>query len=319
MKKFALAALAAVSLGLAPIAGAHAEPLTDSFIVNGHTWDINIDGFGVNEVDDDGYDDSHFSVSLDNGVSFNDVECQDESFNSLADIVELNGGALVTCLEPDTTVAGVSTDMYSYTYASGLITAVTYVITNTSGADLDLWWQFEHNYGEGDINDAMAGSNYSYGNGESEGTTPAATGWGLTGDDCRALSGDDDGYDNMEVESSICTLAADETVALTFFHLISEDGTAGTVNSLGNALIEEREDDATLAAGIPSHLFAWNFDLQGTLDIDGTPEEETPEGETSELAETGFDVQSGLTLVAAALFAGLAALVAARRRAARSL
>ena len=49
------------------------------------------------------------------------------------------------------------------------------------------------------------------------------------------------------------------------------------------------------------------------------PEEETPEGETSELADTGFDVQSGLTLVAAALFAGLAALVAARRRAARSL
>jgi LPXTG-motif cell wall-anchored protein len=296
LKKIIIACTAAVALALAPLTSASALDV----VLGGNTWDIQRSNFGVTEMSNDTtasdvFDNSDLSLSVDDGANFTGYECREDSLLSETTI---GAGKVVTCDELVTVVTGLNVRGFAYVYSDGLKAAVTYKITNTTGASIPFTWLESHNYGEGQINAATYSSVFSVGDGTNSGTNPAAVAWGPTSQDCSAASGNNDGYDNMEITSESCTLAAGASVAITVFHIVGTLGQASSLETSATALFVTRNDDATLAAGIPSGLVAPNWGLTGTLDVSTVPAAADPFDPTETMTLTGDAVLGNYMTVA---------------------
>jgi len=265
MKKSIMAATAAFALALTPLTSASALEVTKS----GIEWDIEYSSFGVNEVTDgDVFDSSYLALSIDDGVSFEEYECRNEDLMSETTI---GSGVVVTCDELVTVQPGLNVRGFAYVYPDGLKAAVTYKITNTTASSIPFKWKQNHNYGEGLISDSTHADIFSIGDGSSSSEAPAAVAWGPTTQVCSAASGADDAYDNMDVTSESCSLAAGASMGITIFHLLGDVGQASQLETSATALFVTRNADSTLAAGIPSGLTNGNWGITGTLNVSTVP------------------------------------------------
>ena len=281
MKKMIVAAMAALGLVVAPVAAANAYEVT----VNGHLWDITNSYFGVNELDDDDvFDYSYLSLSIDGGSNFEEYVCRTEDVMSDTTVAS---GKVISCDELVTTVQGLNVRGFAYVYPDGLLTAVTYKITNTTGASMPFKWYHEHNYGNPQINDPAFDDVYSIGDGSSNPSAPAAIAWGPDTQACSAASGSVVGGDGMEVTSESCTLAAGASTAITIYHMADDTENLADLQDNATAFFSTRSYDSTLAAGIPAGLVASNWGITGTLDISGVPTASAPWDETETMTLTG--------------------------------
>lgn len=291
MKKTLVASAAALALALTPMSAMATTDVT----FGGFTWEIEWDYFGINDVESDAYDDSSLALSIDDGVNWTSYSCRDES---LMGVTELASGDMVTCDELVTVVEGLNVRGYAFVADDGLSTTVTYEITNSTASSISFKWRNDHNYGEGFINDVAYDDVFSYGDGTNSPSTPAVVAWGPTTQACSAAAGEDDGYDDMEVTSETCSLAAGATTAITIFHRIDDaaDGTQLLTDSTD--LFVNRTSDTSLRAAIPLGLTASNWGLAGTLDITGVPEAADPFDPTETMTLSGDAEIGGFMTVA---------------------
>lgn len=281
MKKQIAAIIAACALALAPITAANAFETT----VNSHLWDISDSAFGVNELDnDDVFDESSLALSIDGGSAYTTYDCRDDSVMSETVI---GSAKAVTCDELVTVVEGLNVRGYAYVYPDGLLTAVTYAITNTTGSAINFKWKQYHNYGNGLISDSDYADIYSINDGTVNPSAPASIAWGPTTQACSAASGADNGDDQMEVESESCTVAAGATTAITIFHMSDTAANFSTLQSNSLAFFSTRSYDSTLVQGIPSGLVAANWGLTGTMTTTNIPEASDPWDPTETMTLTG--------------------------------
>lgn len=236
MKKIIVAATAAFALALAPLTSATALDVT----VSGTTWDLQYESFGVNDVKNDAYDNTELDLSIDGGASFEAYSCRTEGM--FTETV-LTLGKIATCNELVTVQPGLNVRGYTFVYPDGLLAAVTYEIRNTTASSISFKWQSNHNYGEGDINDVSWDDIWSRSDGTDSGTSPAAVAWGPTNQACSAAEGEDDGYDDMEVESESCSLAAGATTAITIFHLLDDNDSNSDLEGIATGFFTARSFD----------------------------------------------------------------------------
>jgi hypothetical protein len=276
MKKIIVAATAAFALALAPITSAIAYEET----VGGTLWDIDRSYFGVAEAkNNDVFDDSYIALSDPAGTNFDEYSCRLESLMSTTTI---GSGKVVTCNELVTVQPGLNVRGFAYIYPDGLNVAVTYKITNTTGASIPFKWFQSHNYGNPQVSYSTYASVFSTGDGTSNGTSEAAAvAWGPTTQVCSAAVGEDDENDNMDVTSEPCTLAAGASMGITIFHKVGTVGGVSALTTAATALYVTRNADATLAAGIPAGFTNGNWGITGTLDVSGVPAAADPYDGTS--------------------------------------
>ena len=281
MKKIIVAAAAAFALALAPLTSASASEET----VGGTLWDITDSYFGVNEATfGDVFDASYIALSDSAGTNFNEYECRNEDLMSTTSI---GSGKVVTCDELVTVQTGLNVRGFAYIYPDGLNVAVTYKITNTTASSIAFKWLQSHNYGEGQVSASTHASVFSTGDGTNIVEAAAAVAWGPTTQACSAASGADDGYDQMDVTSETCTLAAGASMGITIFHKVGTVGGVSALTTAATALYVTRNADATLAAGIPSGLTNGNWGITGTLDVSTVPVAADPYDETESMTLTG--------------------------------
>ena len=281
MKKQIAAIIAALGLALAPMTAASAFDTT----VNGHLWDISESAFGINELDnDDVFDESSLALSIDAGSNYTTYDCRDAAVMSETVI---GSAKAVTCDELVTVVEGLNVRGYAYVYPDGLLTAVTYAITNTTGSAINFQWKQYHNYGNGVISDSDYADIYSINDGTVNPSAPASIAWGPTTQACSAASGVDNGDDQMEVESESCTVAAGATTAITIYHMSDSIGALANLTTNSNSFFVTRSADATLVQGIPSGLVAANWGLTGTMTTTNIPEASDPWDATETMTLTG--------------------------------
>lgn len=267
-------------MGLFPAGLVSASP-NNGFTNSGHEWFISSDEFGPSDVDNDAYDGSAFSLSDDGSANWYDVVCVYSNGSGRTNVTELSGGAnLAYCPSAwaDANLEGLEVDMYSYVYSNGLMAATTYTISNTTGSNIDINWGYGFNYGEGNIDSADFSDIYSIGDGTNDGTTPAAVAWGPTSSSCSAATENNDGYDDMALASETCTVSANSSISLTFFHLIDNDENLSDLQADALAKFDTRNADSTLAAGIPAGAVAANWGITGTLELPNLTDTMTPSG-----------------------------------------
>ena len=240
----------------------------------------------MNELDNgaDVFDGTYLELSINGGTSYTTYDCRTEDVMSTTVI---GSGKVATCDELVTVVEGLNVRGYAYVWPDGLLTAVTYEITNTTASTIAFKWRQNHNYGEGDINGNGWNDTYTIGDGSSNGTHPAAVAWGPTTQACSAAGGTNDSYDDMEVESESCSLAGGATTAVTFFHMADLPGNLANLQSNTQAFFDVRSFDSTLIQGIPSGLTAANWGLTGTMVTTNIPPAADPFDPTETMTLTG--------------------------------
>ena len=283
MKKQLAAIIAATALVIAPVSAANAFTTT----VNGHEWEITDSYFGVEELDtydEDVFDYSYLSLSIDGGSNYSEYECRNSDWMSETVI---GSGKAVTCDELVTVVEGLNVRGYAYIYPDGLLTAVTYKITNTLGESVSFKWKQSHNYGNGQISDSDFGDVYSLNDGTVNPSKPAAIAWGPTTEVCSAASGVDDGNDGMDVESESCSIAPGASTAITIYHMADNIGNLANLQSNANTFFVTRGAEATMAQGIPTGLTAANWDIAGSMNTADIPAVADPYDATQTMTLTG--------------------------------
>jgi hypothetical protein len=275
LNKLFIASAAAVMLALAPAVSSSAINLT----VGSDTWDINEDYFGVNEFgSNDAYDASTLGLSIDGGDDFETYGCRTDD---LVTETVIGSGKIATCNELVTLVAGLNVRGFAYVYPDGVNVAVTYKVTNTTGSAISFNWASYHDFGSGYRDAATFSSVYSKGDGSEYDSAPATVAWGPTNQDCSAASDENDGYDEMTVESESCSLAAGASIGITIFHMVDDNESNSDLTTAATGRFVTRNADTTLRAGIPSGLVSTNWGLTGTLDVSGVPAAADPYDGTS--------------------------------------